>query len=193
MVSGHRPRFRWCIKMAQSENPKSLLSRERQAGDLVFAIAFLLFSAFLLSQLGEQTRWVKGTKLVAQPAFWPAVGLIGMTLFAGFHFLGSLLSKRTPGRGRELVVWARSLEYAAWFLVYVWLVPQTGYLPTTIVFVAVLMIRLGYRSKKMILGAVAVGIAIVVIFKGLLEVKIPGGQVYEYLPDAIRNFMLLYL
>jgi len=33
----------------------------------------------------------------------------------------------------------------------------------------------------------------VVVFKSFLQVKIPGGQLYEFLPDGIRNFMLVYL
>ncbi|EPJ45233.1 MAG: hypothetical protein OFPI_37520 [Osedax symbiont Rs2] len=36
-------------------------------------------------------------------------------------------------------------------------------------------------------------VATVVIFKSLLEVKIPGGASYQYLPEGIRNFMIVYL
>ena len=93
--------------------------RYRRPGDLVFAIVFFLFSAFLLSQLGEQTVWKKGTKLFAQPAFWPAISLGLMTLFAAFHWLGSAVSPRIDGRLPEIWLWVRSLEFVAWFLLYV--------------------------------------------------------------------------
>jgi hypothetical protein len=179
--------------MPEPSANRSFLSHERHPGDLVFALVFLLVALFLLSRLGSETKWVNNTKLVAQPAFWPTVSLACMSAFALLYFLGSLVSARSPGRGRELALWGRSIEFALWFMLYVWLVPKTGYLPSTIIFIAMLMLRLGYREKKIILTAVAIGIAIVVIFKGLLEVKIPGGQIYQYLPDAIRNFMLLYL
>ncbi len=172
---------------------KSFFERERRPGDFIFALLFLVFSAFLLSQIGSETKWIKGTKLFAQPPFWPAVGLAGMVLFATGHFLGSIYSRKSDGRGSEILLWCRSLEYAAWFMVYVWLVPKAGYLPTTIIFTLFLTYRTGYRKRLMFFSALLVAIAIVVVFKSLLSVKIPGAQLYEYLPDGIRNFMLLYL
>ncbi len=169
-----------------------LLERERRAGDLVFAIFFLLLALFLVSQLGEETKWVKRTKFFAQPAFWPTVSLIGMAIFAFFHCLGSLVSPRTGGRKAEVSLWFRSLEYAGWFLAYVWIVPKIGYLASSLLFTLLLTWRVGYREKRMFVGAALVGVGIVVVFKAFLQVKIPAGQVYEYLPDGIRNFMLLY-
>ena len=35
-------------------------------------------------------------------------------------------------------------------------------------------------------------IAVVVIFKTLLQVKVPGGAIYELLPTALRSFFLTY-
>lgn len=170
-----------------------ILRRDRHPGDLVFAAAFLLISVVLVSQLGEQAPWVKRTKLFAQPAFWPTVSLIGMLFFAVLHCLGALLSTRAPGRGSEVIFWIRSVEYAAWFLLYVWIVPKIGYLGATILFTLILTFRVGYRTRGMFVSATVMAIGIVVIFKAFLQVKIPAGQIYEYLPDGIRNFMLLYL
>jgi hypothetical protein len=170
-----------------------MFRRDRHPGDFVFSVVFLLISIALISQLGEQVEWVKRTKFFAQPAFWPTVSLIGMLFFAVLYFLGSLASPRTPGRGTELTMWARSLEYAAWFLIYVWIVPKIGYLGATILFTLILTYRVGYRTQGMFVGAAAMAMGIVVIFKAFLQVKIPAGQIYEYLPDGIRNFMLLYL
>lgn len=170
-----------------------LFIRERRAGDLVFALFFLVLAILLVSQLGEETKWVKRTKFFAQPAFWPTVSLIGMLVFALFHCLGSVVSPRTGGRKAEVTLWFRSLEYAGWFLAYVWIVPKIGYLAGSLIFTLLLTWRVGYREKRMFIGAAAVGIGIVVIFKAFLQVKIPAGQIYEYFPDSIRNFMLIYL
>lgn len=177
--------------MSQPGSFVQLFRRERRCGDLVFAVLFLVLSVFLLSQLGNQTQWVTNSKLVAQPAFWPAVSLSGMTLFALLHFLGSVLSPRIPGRLQEVSFWLRSVEYALWFLLYVWLVPVIGYLLATLLFMPVLAFRAGYRDKKLLLIAAAIGLLIVVVFKSLLAVKIPGGAIYEYLPDTLRSFMLV--
>lgn len=78
-------------------------------------------------------------------------------------------------------------------MVYVWIVPIVGYLPGTILFTNLLAVRVGYREKKVFVAATILSITIVILFKALLSVKIPGGLWYEYLPDSIRNFMLLYL
>lgn len=167
--------------------------RERRPGDLVFAALFLLLAIFLLTQLGEETKWVKRTRFFAQPAFWPSVSLIGMTLFAALHYLGSVLSPKLPGRLAEVGLWLRSIEYALWFLVYVWITPKIGYLGATLLFTLLLTWRVGYRDRRMFAAAAVMAVVIVVVFKSFLQVKIPAGQVYEYLPDGMRNFMLLYL
>lgn len=179
--------------MTKSTAVRSFLVRERRPGDWVFAVLFLAVSIFLLSQIGAESKWIKGTKTFAQPMFWPAVSLFGMTVFAACHFFGAILSPRSDGRLEEVLFWARSIEYALWFMVYVWIVPTIGYLPSTIVFAILLSLRAGYRERKILIMAAVMAFAIVIVFKGFLSVKIPGGQLYEHLPDSIRNFMLLYL
>ena len=166
--------------------------RYRRPGDIVFSLVFLAFTLFLLSQIGEQTVWKKGTKLFAQPSFWPAISLGCMSLFAVLHLLGSLASPRIHGRWAEVRLWARSLEYVVWFLIYVATVPVIGYLLATILFAVLLSYRLGYRSLKWGFVAALTGFAIVLLFKTFLQVKVPGGQIYEYLPDGWRSFMLVY-
>lgn len=177
--------------MSQIKSFLELFKRERRTGDLVFAVIFLLFSLFLLSQIGTQVNWSKGGKFFSSPGFWPLVSLVGMTFFAILHLVGSALSPRIYGRIKEVSLWLKSLEYAAWFLLYVWLVPIVGYLPMTVIFIPVLVFRCGYRGKKYFVSSVIAALAIVLIFKTLLGVKIPGGMIYEYLPDAVRSFMLI--
>jgi hypothetical protein len=58
-------------------------------------------------------------------------------------------------------------------------------------FCALLAVRVGYRAPQTVASAVAVGIGIVLVFKTLLSVKIPGGAAYDVLPEAVRNFLII--
>jgi hypothetical protein len=60
-----------------------------------------------------------------------------------------------------------------------------------VIFLPALAYRAGYRNQKMIIYAAGIGFCIVVIFKSFLEVKIPGGVIYEFLPNVLRNFFIL--
>ena len=171
---------------------QAMFKRYRRPGDIVFAVVFLAFSAFLLSQLGRQVSWTGGNSLFARPVFWPAVSLISMTGFAALHLIGSLASPRIPGRWREVAFWLSGLEYAAWFMAYVWLVPLLGYLLATVLAALFLSLRAGYRSWRMLLAATLSAVFIVLIFKTFLQVRIPGGAIYDLLPSALRSFMLTY-
>ena len=179
--------------MSRLKTLQELFQRYRRPGDIVFATVFFLISVVLLSQIDSQSPWRGSRKIFSQPAFWPTVSLSLMTVFAGLHLLSSALSPRITGRWAEVWTWVRAGEFAAWFLAYVYTVPQLGYLPTTVLTAVILGVRMGYRSLRH-LGALAlVGAVIVVIFRGFLQVRIPAGQAYEYLPDAIRVFFLTYL
>lgn len=162
-------------------------------GQLVFALAFVAIAVLLLSQITSQTRWVEKTKFVAQPRFWPAVALGGMILMGGLHLY--LLPWRRVSRQDmgEVRNWGRVLEYALWFMGYVLAVPVLGYLPVTLAFVPALSWRMGYRGSLMMGLSLGFALLTVVLFKGLLGVKIPGGAIYEYLPGALRSFFILYL
>jgi hypothetical protein len=169
----------------------------RRPGDAVFAAFCLLVALFLLSQLGGQTQWVNGAGLLAQPRFWPALSVGGMALFAVFYLVGSLRDPlrtlRSTAIGEELRLWIRSVEFALWFMVYVFATPIIGYLAATVLFCIALASRVGYGKARTLAMAAALGALIVLLFKTFLQVKIPGGTVYEYLPDAIRNFFIVNL
>ena len=85
--------------MSRAKTLQSLFKRYRRPGDIVFAWFALVVSVILLSQIIDQTAWKNGSKLFAQPRFWPAVSLGGMAVFAALHLLGSVLSERIDGRG----------------------------------------------------------------------------------------------
>ena len=162
-----------------------------RAGEIFFVAVFFIFSAFLLSQLGEQAKFNPKGKFFAQPAVWPGIGVIGMTLFGGLHLL-TRYKHRIGGALGEVVTWLRAIEFVGWFMIYVYAVPVIGYLPCTIVFTVALALRMGYRKGMTLFWAGFAGLVIVVVFKSLLQVKIPGAASYEYLPDALRNIMIVY-
>nr|WP_323777885.1 tripartite tricarboxylate transporter TctB family protein [Amylibacter sp.] len=160
-------------------------------GEILFVGLFFAAALFLLTQLGEQAKFSAKGKLFAQPAFWPAVGVIGMVVFTGLHLLTTLRHRAKSGLGAEVAIWLRAFEYVGWFMIYVIAVPRIGYLPCTIVFTVLLALRMGYRKPATLFYAGVSGLAIVVIFKTILGVKIPGGAIYEHLPDGMRSFMIL--
>lgn len=172
---------------------QDMFKRYRRPGDVVFAALFLAISLFLISQIGEQTQVTKRTKWFAQPALWPTISLYAMGGFAALHYLSSVLSPRIAGRWSEVALWLRGLEYVAYFLIYVLAVPYLGYLPSTVIFAILLTLRAGFRGPRPILCAVGFGIAVTVIFRGFLSVRIPAGAVYDFLPDGLRSIALIYL
>ncbi|MEP2532656.1 tripartite tricarboxylate transporter TctB family protein [Shimia sp.] len=178
--------------MSRVKTLQNLFKRYRRPGDIVFAWFLFLLAAFLILQLTDQTTWRPGTKLFAQPRFWPAVSLGCMTVFAAFHLLGSAWSVRIPGRWQEVWLWISALEYAAWFIAYAALIPYTGYLLTTVVFAVALAFRAGYRSLPMMISAVVSAVVIVLLFKTFLQVNLPSGLIYEQLPNGLRQIMLTY-
>jgi len=178
--------------MSRVKTLQSLFKRYRRPGDIVFAWFVLALSLFLLSQLFAETAFKPGKKMVAQPRFWPAVSLIGMTGFATFHLIGSALSERIEGRWREVLFWASSLEYAVWFIAYAVIVPYAGYLPSTLIITLLLIVRVGFRSRFILASAATTALLIVVVFKSFLQVKLPAGQIYNGLPDGLRQIMLNY-
>lgn len=170
---------------------------ERRAGDSVFSAVLFLFALFLMANMWSQTLWQPGRPFAAQPGFWPRLAVCGMVACSAYNLYRSRLDLRvvTPehSAARELLIWARSIEFALWFMAYVFATPVIGYLVASVLFAGALAVRAGYRTLRAILTAVAVGALTVVVFKAFLQVKIPGGAVYEALPDGVRNFFLIYL
>lgn len=181
-----------------SESRKVQVSIEQQKhpAQWVFALFLTILSFFFLAHLSEQAKFPSNKAFVSQPGFWPALALAGM-VFCSSGFLYNSWGKRDRRQKEavllELQAWFKVLEFPLWFLVYVWLVPMLGYLPSTLLFSMLMTWRLGYTQKSIYTAAILLSITIVVVFKSLLEVKIPGGEIYNYLPDNIRNFMMLRL
>lgn len=164
----------------------------RRPGELFYSLVFLATSLALLSMIVWQTSVLPGKGFAAQPRTWPLISLVGMTLFAFANLVATSRSKRTPGRWTEVVVWIRSLEYVGWYLLYVAAIPTVGYLGATLAFCLFMTWRAGYRSGPAFAAAAGFALFVVLLFKSLFNVKIPGGAVYEYLPDTLRYIMIRY-
>lgn len=175
---------------------RKLVEPPHHRAEIVFGVAAFGFAIFLASQISTQVQWAANTPWLKQPSLFAIVSIAGMILFGTLELFFAW-RRNASGRGEsiagEVSYWLRAIEYIAWFMAYVLSVPVVGYLPATLVFCVLLTYRLGYRSGRVLLAAAGTGLATVVIFKSLLSVKIPGGVVYEYLPSALRNFMILYL
>lgn len=168
------------------------MDRARAPGSLIFAIAFLIVSVGLLAQIDTQTTWSSRHALTSQPRFWPAVGLAMMVVFGALHLWGSRRDA-FAGSGAEVWAWLRGLEFAGWFLGYVFLVPVLGYLPASVLVAMALTLRVGFRGGRWLAISVALAVGIVVLFRAVLRVHVPGGQLYHMLPERLSNFMLTWL
>ena len=144
----------------------------------------------------READWLQG----AESLFWGVLALavslwLGPIKAAPYVFLVATirvtwLYQHWTDR-REAKVWASVVEWAGWFLAYVLLVPIIGYLPVTVAFTVLLTWRVGYRDRIMMISAVLFAIAVVLVFKSFLQVKIPGSALSEYLPGALRSFFIL--
>ena len=159
-------------------------------GAFTFALLFFALVLFLLLNIDEQTRWVSGKALTSQPRFWPAVTLGLTTFFSAVYLLTTIVGREKFDGGREWLHWFRAVEFVIWFAAYSALVPILGYLVATVLVCVSLTWRLGYRSSNYLKAALVSGISIVLFFRVLLGIHIPGGALYEKLPQPLSNFML---
>ena len=173
-------------------------SGEVGRGEFRFTALFLVATIVLAAQLTAQTKFSSSGHLVAQPRFWPALALCGMACFGAVRLAMLLRERRREhGLSRRLLgvrdvagEGVHLLEYTLWFMGYVYLVPVAGYLGTSIAFMILVAARAGYRRLSVLACAAATGVCIVVLFKTVLGVNIPGGAVYELLPAAPRALMI---
>jgi len=188
-------------KMEETRTDSGRFTFRRKPGDTLFALITLAGGVFLLSQIGSQTKWVSGVSILLQPRFWPGICLGGFLLFGIAYVVQSLrnigcdksvtLNDRI-WQPQELFNWSRTLEYVAYFLIYVFLVPRIGYLLATVLFCVLITLRAGYKQNNLVMWAAFGGFIIVLVFRTLLRIKMPPGKLYGLFPDAIRNFLGLY-
>ncbi len=183
------------------EDHSGLQPPQKKDGNVIFALLVVLFSGFLLLNIGSQTKWIDGIRLLDQPRFWPAVSLSCMFFFAVAYLFQSLQGVKSYKASslitefwqpQELLNWLRTVEYVIYFLLYIIGAQKIGYLPATILFCPLMTFRAGYRNKKILGLTILVGISIVLIFKTFLQVKLPAGEMYYLLPDQIGNIFIRY-
>lgn len=162
-------------------------------GELIFAVALTVLAIALVSQLGEQTKYDRRLPLVMQPGFWPGISLAGMAVCGlVLSFLCWRCQRREGPSGGDLEqIWliVQSGEFMLWFMAYVGATPWVGYLVSTAAFMMCLAWRAGYRSARIQTITVGIAFGIVVLFKSVLGVRIPGGAVYDLLPSGLQTFM----
>ncbi|MBU2484001.1 MAG: tripartite tricarboxylate transporter TctB family protein [Alphaproteobacteria bacterium] len=163
----------------------------RKPGEMLFCTIMLVIGGLLIAAIGWETTWLEGKRLSAQPRFWPTLSLSGVVLFAGLNWLSRSKVERTPGRWTEAGIWLRSLEFIGWYLLYVWAIPIIGYLPATVIFCTGLTLRLGYRGRA-VWAAIGFALFVVLFFKSAMNVKIPGGALYQLAPEGLRYILLRY-
>lgn len=102
--------------------------------------------------------------------------------------------QRLPNRTLyEVEMWFRALEYVGYFFIYTQAVLTLGYLISTLAFGAFLPWRLGYRTRRWMAISLATALAIVLVFKTFLEIKITNNiWLYNQLPDTLGAFMKTY-
>ena len=160
-------------------------------GGLAFAVAL-----FLLASIPFQTSYFEGVPWYKQPRTWPSIAIIGM-LLAGLGHFGALSrfqerDDALPLRD-DLSLLAGAFQISLWFLLYIFAVGVFGYLPSSLAFAVFMVWKAGYTDARMYLYAALLSVAIVVVFKGFLKVNIPGGDLYNHLPEAMQRFAKLYL
>ena len=172
-------------------------ARPAQAlGQWLYAVFAFVLALFLLASLPFQTTYFANFAWFKQPRLWPAIAIVGM-LVAGAGHLLRLRKFQEPANAlafsQDLRLLIAGFEFVAWFILYVYLVGWLGYLPSSLLFAWFITWRIGHRRARSYVYAAVLAIAIVLIFKGFLQVKIPGGELYDYLPASTQRFAKSYL
>jgi putative tricarboxylic transport membrane protein len=113
------------------------------------------------------------------PAFFPSMLAIGLIAFSAYLAIKGALSKESGGYEkidfRSFGIW-RAVISLGISAVYAVLVKPLGFIPTSMLFIAALMLLLGYRK---ILGIVLVSIGatagVYLVFSVLLVISLPVG------------------
>jgi hypothetical protein len=179
----------------ESHDLSELTHPPHHRAEIVFAVVSFLIAVALATQWSTQTEWVARQPLGRQPGLWPLIAIVGMLVFGTGELIACLVRNKRNGGGdvlAEMGLWARGAEFVVWFMVYVLATPWIGYLPATALFMTLLALRLGYRGRA-VWAAPVLALGIVILFKGFLQVRIPGGAVYDIFPQAVRNVLVLYL
>ena len=161
------------------------------------------FGAYMLHQFGFveiEGRVVRFGRILKQSWVGPFLCLIVLIPAAIWNAKSSFRVHRYRKRFRlpvsvryEVEKYVAALEYVAYFICYTLIVPILGYLISTLVLGIFLTWRVGYRTFRWILTGFLSSLIIVFVFRSFLQIKTPVSiWLYDFLPTAIRGFMLTY-
>ena len=180
---------------------------KRQHGDLLVSLCFFLVVLILLyffnTESGFEDRKLpqkRFGKILKQGWVTPAIGMFFLTISTSLNlwlsYRNAVKSKRLhlPNRlGKEVMHWAKALEFVAYFMIYTFVIAYLGYLVSTVLLAVALTYRLGYRSLKWISISFVTAVVIVLVFRTFLQIKTPiHVKLYEFLPQAGEAFMKTY-
>lgn len=168
------------------------VKNSRLPGEMFMMLALVALAGYLAFNFNTQIRWFDNLPWFNQPGFWPLVAVCGMAITGPIMAFQLFFMKPNSASTNEYAMWVRASEYAVWFMGYVVIVPYLGYLPTSILFTTLLGRRIGYRKASSLVSCGLFGLVVVLIFKTLLHVNVPGGAVYELLPSPFKSIMLTY-
>ena len=186
---------------------ENLFAFKRGRGDLIFSLLMLAFVAFLLWNFNTESGWdnrkipqKRVGKILKQSWVGPMICMAILVPAALINVWQSYKKwqrdtrQLVPNRIRyELVQWLRSLEFIVYFLGYTFVITYFGYLLSTVVFALFLTYRLGYRGWRWAGKTLATALAIVLLFRTILQIKTPINiWLYDQLPLSLENFMKVY-
>lgn len=84
--------------------------------------------------------------------------------------------------------WFRPVEFFAYFLGYIWLLGRAGYFLSTVLFIQLLLFRVGLRQTRWVIGGVVAALALTAVFRWGLGIWVPTADLYDLFPGAARKF-----
>mgnify|MGYP001159936571 FL=1 len=156
--------------------------------------------SYLATQLGiidPEGRVMRLGKILKQGWVAPFLCLlilvpaVLLNLNGSWRSLRRRLRQQVPLRWRyEIGQWLRACEFIAYFILYTLSVPILGYLVSTVLMGGFLTARLGYRGWRWAAIALASSLAIVVLFRSVLQIRTPVNiWLYNQMPDGVALFL----
>lgn len=152
-------------------------------GDLIAAAALLLilvllrlYSPVLIAQAIRKGQWIH-----YGPEFWPNtllhigifLGALQVFFMARSHISRPRTSTQETATSRELL---RVFRVLGILVLYAWAIPRAGFIPSTVLMVAVYLLALGQRRPLVVLSiSVLLPLLVLVVFTRILVVPLPRG------------------
>ena len=199
--------FKSFIPAERRFNVADLFKFTRGRGDLLFSALFLAAALFLAVSFFGESGWAdrdlpqkRFGKVLKQPWVGPLIAVVILLPAAlinfGLSWRRAMLDRRKhkPNKTRfEVIQWVRALEFIAYFIVYTRSIEIIGYLFATMIFAALMVYRLGYRTVRWVGIALVASFVSVLFFRTILQIKTPVNiWLYNQLPDNLERFMKVY-